>query len=30
VDALNVFSALVVIVVAGAAEWLATRRLDAP
>jgi hypothetical protein len=30
VDALNVFSALVVIVVAGVAEWLATRRLDAP
>jgi hypothetical protein len=30
VDALSVFSALVVIVVAGAAEWLATRRLDAP
>jgi hypothetical protein len=30
VDALTVFSALVVIVVAGAAEWLATRRLDAP
>lgn len=30
VDALNVFSALVVIVVAGAAEWLASRRFDAP
>lgn len=30
VDALTVFSALVVIVVAAVAEWLATRRLDAP
>lgn len=28
VDALNVFSATVVVVVAGAVEWLATRRLD--
>ena len=30
VDALSAFSALVVIAVAVAAEWLASRRLDSP
>jgi hypothetical protein len=30
VDALNVFSAGVVVVVAGAVEWVAARRLDGP